>query len=187
MVGFGAIFIYHSISLSLNILLILMIIIRLLLHAKNLRNAIGASAGGTGLYTTIVTMIIKFHAIYAVCYLAWIIILVTDSPLVYIFFPLLAGSQVRVVSAFSSSRTLSDHGEMQTIAPFLIIIRVVGRRASTKDTINSGSGTLGSIRFRSKGESTEPSATVSEENPTTSTGLAERAPGGYGVEIEDVH
>ena len=153
---------------------------------KHLRSAIGASAGGVGLYTTIVTMIVESYAIYAVAYLVYIILFATRNSLQDVFATFLASSQVCAVSAFSLSRTLSDLGEMQIIAPFLIVLRVAERRALTKDTIIS-SGNLGSIRFRSQGESRGPNATVSDGSPTTSLGTAEQAPEGHGDEDEDVH
>jgi hypothetical protein len=42
---------------SLNVLLIFVIIARLALHSRNIRNAIGASSGPGGLYTAIITML----------------------------------------------------------------------------------------------------------------------------------
>ena len=56
---------YFSVSLSLNVLLILMIVIRLILHTKNTRNALGI-AGIGGLCKTVVTMLIESCALYAV-------------------------------------------------------------------------------------------------------------------------
>ena len=56
---------YYSISLSLNILLTLMIVIRLVLHARNTHTAMGISGIG-GLCNAIITMLIESCAIYAV-------------------------------------------------------------------------------------------------------------------------
>lgn len=56
---------YFSISLSLNVLLTLMIVIRLILCARNTRNAMGISGIG-GLCNAIVTMLIESCAVFAV-------------------------------------------------------------------------------------------------------------------------
>ena len=56
---------YFSISLSLNVLLTLMIVIRLILHTKKIRTALGF-AGIGGLCKVIVTMLVESCAIYAV-------------------------------------------------------------------------------------------------------------------------
>ena len=49
---------YLSVSVSLNILLTLMIVIRLILHTRNVRTAMGMSGIG-GLYKTIIVMLIE--------------------------------------------------------------------------------------------------------------------------------
>ena len=56
---------YFSISLSLNVLLTLMIVIRLILHARNTRIALGMTGVG-GLCKAIVTMLVESSALYAV-------------------------------------------------------------------------------------------------------------------------
>ena len=56
---------YFSISLSLNILLTLIIVIRLALHARNVRTALGGTGSG-GLCKAIVTMFIESCAVNAV-------------------------------------------------------------------------------------------------------------------------
>ena len=56
---------YLSISLSLNVLLTLMIVTRLVLHIRNIRTAMEAPSGFTGLYKTVVTMLIESSAIFA--------------------------------------------------------------------------------------------------------------------------
>ena len=56
---------YFSIALSLNVILTLMIIIRLILHARNTRAALGGSGIG-GLSKAIVTMLVESCALYAV-------------------------------------------------------------------------------------------------------------------------
>jgi hypothetical protein len=68
-IGFSAS--YYSISLGLNILLTLMIVIRLILHRRNLRRVLGASDRVGGLYTAVAAMIIESYAIYAVTLLGY--------------------------------------------------------------------------------------------------------------------
>ena len=55
-----------SISVSLNVLLTLMIVIRLVLHSRSIRTATGSSPGISGLYTTIATMLVESSTLYAV-------------------------------------------------------------------------------------------------------------------------
>ena len=57
---------YLSISVSLNVLLTLMIVIRLILHARNVRTATGSLAGISGLFKTISTMFIESCALFTV-------------------------------------------------------------------------------------------------------------------------
>ena len=57
---------YVSISVSLNVLLTLMIVIRLILHARKVRNAIGSLAGISRLCKTISTMFVESCALFTV-------------------------------------------------------------------------------------------------------------------------
>jgi hypothetical protein len=88
---------YYSISVSLNVILTLMIVTRLVLHSRNVRKAMGAETGTTGLYKTIVTMLIESSALYAASFLLYIGPWGANSNVVNIFFPILAGTQVRVL------------------------------------------------------------------------------------------
>ena len=86
---------YFSISIALNILLTLMIVIRLILHGRNVRTAMGAPAGLGGLYVAIVTMLIESSALYAISSLLFIVPWATGSRASDIFLPVLAEIQVR--------------------------------------------------------------------------------------------
>jgi hypothetical protein len=158
---------YFSISLVLNVLLTLMIIIRLIRHSKSVRNAMGAQAAGvTGLYKIIITMFIESSALYTTSYLLFIGPWGATNYAEYIFYPALANIQVRAVSTFRHlGELLSDHDDKQVIAPFLIVLRVANRRALTGDTIVSGD--LGSIHFKSQGESTDGDETLSNGRSTS--------------------
>lgn len=92
---------YYSISLSLNVILTLMIIVRLVLHRRNVRRAVGTSGGTTGLYTTIVIMLVESYALYAISLLLYIVPLALNSPVQFIF-----------------SKTL---GELQVCAAYLLL------------------------------------------------------------------
>ena len=85
---------YLSISISLNILLTLMIIIRLILHTRNIRIAMGITGIG-GLSKAIVTMLIESCALYTTNSLLVIVSWVTGYNDVVTFVPFLAQTQVR--------------------------------------------------------------------------------------------
>ena len=91
---------YISICLSLNILLTLMIVIRLVVHIRNIRSTTGASDGSGGLHTaaaTVVVMLIESYALYAGVLLAYAIPFALESWVSALFFGLLGTVQVRVV------------------------------------------------------------------------------------------
>ena len=85
---------YLSISTSLNVLLTFMIVIRLILHTRNIRNAMGISGVG-GMCNAISTMLIESCALYAMNSLLVIIPLAIKNYIMDIFFPILAETQVR--------------------------------------------------------------------------------------------
>jgi len=122
---------YLLASAVLNIILTLMIIIRLVLHRKNIRAAMGDSGGIGGLYKTITTMLVESSALHVVSLLLVVVLSVVGSDAAGIFFPILA--------------------ETQVIAPLLIIQRIANQSALTSDAIVTGH--VGSINFRSRRES----------------------------------
>jgi len=89
---------YLSISLSLNIILTLMIVVRLVLHGKNVRAATGSPGGIGGLYKTIATMLVESSALFAVSSLLVIGSLAAESSLSNLFIPILSQTQVRAFS-----------------------------------------------------------------------------------------
>ena len=89
---------YFSISLSLNVLLTLMITVRLILHGRKIRAMTGSQVGISGLYNSIATILIESSALYAVSSLLVIGPLAADSPVVDLFTPILAETQVRTSS-----------------------------------------------------------------------------------------
>ena len=96
---------FYSISLSLNIILTLMIVIRLVLHGRN-TFAVTTSGSPTGLgnlYKTIATMLIESCALFAVSSLLLIVPWAVGSPSTFLFSPIFAEIQVR---AFIRPRSL---------------------------------------------------------------------------------
>lgn len=98
---------YYSISLSLNVLLTLMIIARLIRYGENIRNTKGASAGATGLYKALITMFIESYSLYAATFLLFIGSWAANSWAANIFFPILAETQVRDILALCWSSVIS--------------------------------------------------------------------------------
>jgi len=98
---------YLSISVSLNVLLTLMIVIRLVLHGRNIRAAPRSEVGISGSCKMVSTMFIESCALFTVGSLVVVGALVANgnykNPDIYlpggfvvdIFFPILAEIQVR--------------------------------------------------------------------------------------------
>ena len=83
-----------SITVSLNILLTLMIVTRIILHGRNIRATTASRAGISGLYKTIVTMFIESSALYTVTSLLLIALWAAGSGGSGIFLPIHAETQV---------------------------------------------------------------------------------------------
>ena len=104
-----------SISLSFNILLTLMIVMRLILHIRNVRKATGAPDKSNGLHTaaaTAVTILIESYALYSITLLVYIVPWAIQSWVVAIFTGALGTVQVRAAFPFSDALPvlLSNHG-----------------------------------------------------------------------------
>ena len=85
---------YFSISLSLNVLLTLMIVIRLTLYARSIRTPMGKTGSG-GLCKAIVTMFIESCAINAVVSVLALGLVGPESAASAIFVLILPETQVR--------------------------------------------------------------------------------------------
>lgn len=127
-VNFGPI--YLSISLSLNVILTFMIVTRLFLHNRVIRNAVGPLSSPSGYTKFANTILIESCALSAVTSLMYIGSWGTGNYRVANY----------IIPIFEAS---------QVIGPFLIIIRVANRTAVTPD---AGPGRLSSIRFGNKEE-----------------------------------
>ena len=173
---------YNSISLSLNILLTLMIVIQLMVHIRNIRNATGASNGSRGLHTataTVAMMLIESYALYAGVLLAYTIPWAMDNWVDDLFSGVAGTVQVCVVFTIPNAVQVlpSDYRCTQVIAPYLIILRVAKRRAMRSE---STSGTAESIHFRSQG-STNGSGSLPDVDLANAAEVNAEAPGEPGV------
>ena len=86
---------FYSISLSLNIILTLMIVIRLVLCGRNMFAVPGSPSGLGRLYKAIATMLIESCALFAVSSLLLIVPWAVSSPVTFLFSPIFAEIQVR--------------------------------------------------------------------------------------------
>lgn len=86
---------FYAISFSLNILLTFMIIARLFVHNRNLRRSMGHLVKPDSLYKIVATLLIESFSIYAVSFVLYIVPWAASSSVANIFFPPLAGMQVR--------------------------------------------------------------------------------------------
>jgi len=144
-----------SVSLSLNVLLTLMIVTRLFLHDRRIRKVTGARITPRGLYNAINTLLIESCAIYAISFLLYMGPWAVGSSVANLFFTALTGAQ--------------------TIAPFLLVLRVAKRTALTSDTMVSGAGP--SLHFVNKGRSTNGSETLPDVYPMGEVSVDRGAPG----------
>ena len=174
---------YYSISLSLNVLLTFMIIIRLVLHSRNIRNAMGPEHRASGLYKAVITMLIESCALYAVSFLLFIGPWIVNDFVQYIFWPILAETQVRAGFYHNFGKQWSDHGDEQVIAPFLIIPRVANQTAFTSNA--TAPGTVGSIRFKSQQKSTNFDESLPGGSLVSSVEASGETTAGFGVWAED--
>ena len=168
---------YYSVCLSLDILLTLMIVIRLIVHIRDIRSATGDSERYSGLHTaaaTAIMMLIESYALYAGVLLAYIIPLAVNSWVATLFSGAVGTVQVRVAFTFSGALLVSEsnRGCAQVIAPYLIILRTTKRRVMTTESI---SGTAESI-----------DGPLPDGDPTNATEVITEAPGEPSARNEDV-
>ena len=178
---------YDIICVSLNILLTFMIVVRLVLHRRNIQSAMGASSEANRLYKSIIGMLVESCALYAGCFLLYTVtwcLNTTESFLSLTFQPILGQTEVRADQRRDRGELWSNCDDGQVIAPFLIILRVANRTAVTSDSISSGNPD--SIHFRSQEQSTDNGETVPDENPVGSPGMSGEAPGEVGGAVENI-
>ena len=84
----------YSISVSLDVLLTLMIIVRVVLLNREIRKAMNAPFRIGGLYKAVITILGESCALYAIIFLFWIGTWAANNPVQYFLFPILAQAQV---------------------------------------------------------------------------------------------
>lgn len=138
-----------------------------------------------GLYRAVVTMFVESLLLYLIFALLFIGTWNAKNFLANFFSPILVAIQVRALLHFRKNcnfEMLSDYGNEQVIATYLIILRVADRRALTRDTI---SGNAAPARFRSQGRSTGHVETIVNRHPMSSMDRCRDAPGEPDVEAEN--
>ncbi|KAF5348728.1 hypothetical protein D9758_006797 [Tetrapyrgos nigripes] len=126
---------FWSISMGLNIILTVLIVVRLLLSRYRVRNTIGPRYGQN--YISIISMLIESAALYSIWALVFLITYARGSAAQNILLPPL--------------------GQIQAIAPLLILTRVIGGRALGTSVGPSYSNNY----FRSSGPGTTTATTTS--------------------------
>ena len=91
-------YICYPISLALTIILTLMIVMRLVLHGRNMRDALGSGVNAGGLCKAIITTLVESYALYTVSFILSISLGYGHSPVEFIFDPIFAATQVRAIS-----------------------------------------------------------------------------------------
>ena len=86
-------FSYFTVSLSLNVLIVLMIVIRLILHLRRLREALGTSSGGQH-FRDVVRMLVESCTLYAVSFMLTFALWTAKSLVQNAFWPILFETQV---------------------------------------------------------------------------------------------
>lgn len=89
---------YFSISFSLNFILTLMIVIRFIRHRKQINDAMGPEVKFDTLYKAIITIIVESSALYAISLLLYVGPWGAGNSAQFIFFPVVAQTQVRDIS-----------------------------------------------------------------------------------------
>ena len=80
-----------------------MIIVRLVLHTRQIQSAIGTTAKVGRLYKAVITVLVESCALYAITFLLYLVLSITNSRGARIFWPILNEAQV---SATFASLTL---------------------------------------------------------------------------------
>lgn len=108
---------FFAISLSLNVLLTSMIVIRLVRHMKDIQGAIGPLFKPNRLYGIVITILVESCALYVVSFVLYIGPWGAGDGAQLIFFPILT--------------------QVQVIAPLLVVLRVANDKAITSLTVDS--------------------------------------------------
>ena len=174
---------YYSITALLNVLLTIMIITRLILQSRNIRNAMGGSTGATRTYTAVIVMIVESYALYTVTFLVFLGLWAAKNSAINAFFPFLVQVQVSIAFVHCNGETpFVNRGDEQAIAPFLITLRVANQNVVKGRTTVSGNDH--SIHFRSHGKSAGSNGTLPDGYSMSTRDKRARTSFELGVAIE---
>ena len=84
-----------SFSIVLNILLMVLIVIRLGLHRRDVRKVMGGAAGAGGLYKAIISILIESFSLYVINFLLYFGPWVANDGVWIMFLPILHQTHVR--------------------------------------------------------------------------------------------
>jgi hypothetical protein len=90
---------YYGVSVALNVILTLMLVVRLAIHHRNIRNVSGL--GANGLYKALIAMLIESCSIYSIALLIYIGVAASSNFAFEIFYPIISQTQVRAVFKFA--------------------------------------------------------------------------------------
>ena len=110
---------YFTVSFALNVLLTCMIVIRLILHRRNIRNAMGALTGAGQLYGAIITILVESSALYAVSFLLFFVPAAANSWVEDAFWSVLIETQVRAAFAISCRTAILRQWYLTVVTPRL--------------------------------------------------------------------
>jgi hypothetical protein len=144
-------YLFYIISPSLNVLLTLMIVLRIIQHIRNARTALGNSNKVTEEFD-IVFIFIEPCALYTVIFLLYVIPWGSGSFVGDIFFPMFVQVQVCISSPFTCALQC-DRCDEQVIAPLLVILELAQWPLLTGEETTT---TLELMSFLSQGDSVDP-------------------------------
>ena len=94
---------FYAISFSLNVLLTLMIVARLVLHDRSFRKITGTQATAGKVYKTVITILVESFALHAISFLLYMVPWAVGSSVTNIFYTTFTGIQVRTFFLLSHS------------------------------------------------------------------------------------
>ncbi|KAH7926983.1 hypothetical protein BV22DRAFT_1127757 [Leucogyrophana mollusca] len=137
---------YYGLTLSLSVVSAILVISRVYVHKRRLREAAGPGHGS--LYTNIAMMTIESSGLYAVWLCAFLILFILNNPLQEIFI----GSLIQV----------------QTIAPLFLILLISQGKAWSQET---NTVAISTVQFASNAVSSSPETGTVEPGHFASTGI----------------
>ena len=128
---------HQSISVLLNILFTLMIIARLMLHGRGIRDTLGPSASICGWNKDIVTVLTESFALFTVTFLLFVAPWAANNSVVGKSFPILIEIQVRLITGSLRSwgrcrlTTVTNRSLPHSLSFCVSLIRALHRASTT--------------------------------------------------------